>query len=68
MHVDHASGGELEHLGAEDVTVCHYDAEIGLEAAEAGGKDVPDGAHGLEYRYSCRERGNLDWWGDQLGA
>jgi hypothetical protein len=68
MHVDHASGGELEHLRAQDVTVRHNDAEVRLEAPEAGGKDVTDWTNGLEYRYFCRERGKLDGWGDQFGA
>jgi hypothetical protein len=68
MHVDHASAGELEHLGAEDVTVRHYDTEVGLEAPKAGRKDITDWTDRLKYRYSCRERGDLDWWGDQLGA
>jgi hypothetical protein len=42
MHVDHASRGELEHLGPEDVTVRHYDTEVRLEPAEAGGKDITE--------------------------
>jgi hypothetical protein len=50
MHVDHAAGGEIEHLRPEDVTVGNHDAEIGLETAEAFRKDITDRTYRLEYR------------------
>ena len=68
MHIDHAPRRQIEHLRPQDVTIRDDDAKIGLETAEAGSKDVAHGAYRLQYRYPCRKRGDLDWWGDQLGA
>jgi hypothetical protein len=59
MHVDHSLGREVEHLGLEDVTICHYDAEIGLEAPQARGKHITYWPDGLEYGYSRTKSGNL---------
>src|ERR671911_635392 len=40
MHVDHAPGRRVEHVGPENVTIRHHDAQIGLEAPQAGGKHI----------------------------
>jgi hypothetical protein len=68
MHVDHAPGREVEHIRPENVTIRHHDAEIGLEAPQAGGKHITYWTYWLEYGYSRGEGGNLDWRGDQLRA
>ena len=68
MDVDHAAGRNRKDFGSENVSVCHYNSEVGLEAAQTGGENIADGPDRLENRDSSGLGCDFDGRRNQLGA
>jgi hypothetical protein len=67
MDVDHAPGWNGEDVGSENVSICHNDAEVGLEAPQTGGENIADGTHRLENSDSSGLGCDFDGGRNQLG-
>ena len=68
VHVHETEARNGEQFGAEQVTVGHHDAEVGVEGTELVIEVVAAGTVGLQHRNAGRGGGHLDRWRNRLGV